>query len=510
MLYADAGRALLEAPDSLLQLMLLDLEPARPGLESCYSNRRGGRPRRDPVCLLRSLVAMTMRGVTSITDWVDATRREPLLAIVCGFDPAQEAPGVGTYYDFMDRLRDGPAVRRCAHVIRETERLRGGRGRFLRKLRDEKARAKQEREAGGAEAPVRQAVERARRTASEPLPQDFTERMNVILMRCGVVESARRRLLGDTGRLDVAMDGSPLVTHAIGDGHRRCDCTRRSSCEHERAYADPDATWGWDSYRERYYFGHRLHVVTTHAAGADLPLHLMLDAAHTADAVLGVRALANLGKHLAAELPHSRLHAAIADTGYDATAFYELILEMGAAPIIPLHPNTRPPAETNGIRRAPDGRPLCPGNLPMRFHGHNKRTSKLVYNCPVKRPGRADGKHAMRTYVHDCPLAALCEPDTAMGPLVHIPVGDDPRLNLPIPRNTPAFDALYDQRTATERFFSTVKGNGLGARPYRRRHVFHIITLCHALRLHARAWLAQDHAAGTAPTRIAAEEVKAA
>ena len=50
--------------------------------------------------------------------------------------------------------------------------------------------------------------------------------------------------------------------------------------------------------------------------------------------------------------------------------------------------------------------------------------------------------------------------------------------------------ALFDKRTSAERIFSYLKGKGgMARRPYRRRHVFHIMALGHALALHAKAWV---------------------
>jgi hypothetical protein len=41
----------------------------------------------------------------SITDWVETLKSEPLWAILSGFKP-DDVPGVGTFYDFNDRLCD--------------------------------------------------------------------------------------------------------------------------------------------------------------------------------------------------------------------------------------------------------------------------------------------------------------------------------------------------------------------------------------------------------------------
>ena len=83
------------------KLLLLDLTLIIPILAVLYA--AGGRPAVPPEDLLRSLIAMMLCGYTSITRWVELMRQQPYYAIISGFDPA-DVPGIGTFYDFMDRL----------------------------------------------------------------------------------------------------------------------------------------------------------------------------------------------------------------------------------------------------------------------------------------------------------------------------------------------------------------------------------------------------------------------
>ena len=54
-------------------------------------------------CMLRSLLLAVICKVTSITQWVDILRTQPLYAVISGFEP-DDVPGVGTFYDFINRL----------------------------------------------------------------------------------------------------------------------------------------------------------------------------------------------------------------------------------------------------------------------------------------------------------------------------------------------------------------------------------------------------------------------
>jgi len=83
------------------KLLLLDLTLARPILTLLYATE--GRPGIPPEDLFRSLIAMLLCGITSIDAWVAQMRADPFYAIISGFAPTQ-VPGVGTFYDFMDRL----------------------------------------------------------------------------------------------------------------------------------------------------------------------------------------------------------------------------------------------------------------------------------------------------------------------------------------------------------------------------------------------------------------------
>ncbi|ACV63936.1 hypothetical protein Dtox_3194 [Desulfofarcimen acetoxidans DSM 771] len=85
-------------------------------IKSQYSSSNRGAPPKDPVAMFRSLILMTLTGETSIAKWVDTLKSDPVYAILSGFlpacfssgkvsdIPADPIPGVGTFYDFMDRL----------------------------------------------------------------------------------------------------------------------------------------------------------------------------------------------------------------------------------------------------------------------------------------------------------------------------------------------------------------------------------------------------------------------
>lgn len=93
------------------KLKKLDLSALRKVIEPLYSRR--GRPARNPQDLLRSLMAMVLCGYTSIDQWVSLMRSFPYYAVISGFSP-KDVPGVGTFFEFMDRLSEPRRKRRCS------------------------------------------------------------------------------------------------------------------------------------------------------------------------------------------------------------------------------------------------------------------------------------------------------------------------------------------------------------------------------------------------------------
>lgn len=85
----------------IARLFLIDLDPLRELLTPTY-HQPHHQPT-DPVALFRSLLLMTMVKETSITKWIERLKDNKIYAILSGFQP-EALPGVGTFYDFLDRL----------------------------------------------------------------------------------------------------------------------------------------------------------------------------------------------------------------------------------------------------------------------------------------------------------------------------------------------------------------------------------------------------------------------
>ena len=91
----------------------LDLSYTDELLRSKYSVF-GPKPR-TPSCMQRSYLLSIDFKVHSLTDWAAQLKINPLHAILSGFQFG-DTPGVGTFYDFLDRLWDSDSDNLSPHI----------------------------------------------------------------------------------------------------------------------------------------------------------------------------------------------------------------------------------------------------------------------------------------------------------------------------------------------------------------------------------------------------------
>ena len=493
-------RLLHEWFQATLVLMGLNLESARPILESLYSSDPRGCPPYDPVPMLRALLLMTLLRYESIPKWVKAMKAKPRLARIAGFEP-HNVPAVGTFYLFIDRLEDGPYQKpseyQAMHQIRPSK-LR--KGKHLRNLTSEKEQREKDKQADMAEydSITQKLGDDLKAREDQPRPDDITRRLEDILISCAVIPSAERGLLGNTEAITVSGDGSALVTGANTNGKPACECRDNGiyNCNCARYYSDTTADWGYDAYRECYYFGHTYyqHVVSTN--GHDLPLHVSISRASETDFTLSMKSMDSLRKALKEHGLNWKIQNAVYDSGHDATGIYEYLMEDGITPIIALNPRsgTYPSPTGTAHKVNENGVPICPGGKLMRRMGLDPNRHRIYYGCPVKRSThRKDQGHIYINHIDECPNGVLCQPDTKHGPVVYTKTTDDPRLYPPVPRASPRHKKLMNLRSGCERSNSMKKEvYGLGDRPCRSDTHFLVRLYLVSIIEHAKAWLAED------------------
>lgn len=405
--------------DILEKVYILNLDRLLPLAIDRYSYT--GRPARNQPEIFRALVVMThlKEGVTS---FVQRLRAHPVLAAVCGFEP-DSVPGVGTFYDFLDRfwLGDEPPK-----VLREPRRKKCKKPKGGEKLPEEDTNR------------VTRLVDRVLEGYSFEGPETLLQR---ILTVCAVKPSFDLGLCGDSRKLVLAGDGTPLETGASHLGKKTCSCRKQGiyHCSCPRLYTSPTANWGWDSYHERWFYGHTLCSVTTAGSANDLPLLLHLTQASRHDSTIFVAAYAQLRQLY----PEFDFASALLDSAHDAYDIYRLLNAHGIEPFIDLN-NRRGRKETLSAFKVNElGKPICLTGAEMVYNGVDKKRQRIKWRCP------------MHQGPDQCPKKHECSP-SAYGRVVYTKPEDDFRLFTKTPRGSADWKEAYARRTSVERTFKRI------------------------------------------------------
>jgi hypothetical protein len=208
-----------------------------------------------------------------------------------------------------------------------------------------------------------------------------------IIARCVVDVSAKMGILGNVNDFSVAFDGSTFCSGASHYGVKVCDCrTKRIyKCECKRRFFDPDAWWGWDSYRVKWFFGNTLFNVTASDSPYDLPIYIKMVQASRHDSITTIFALQDIQKLY----PSIQFKSFVADGAMDNYPTYELLKCLGIMPFISLDARTK--AKMNyphpDIKNFDNkGRPVCKGGFPYTYWGRCN-PYRLKYRCRFSAKG---------------------------------------------------------------------------------------------------------------------------
>lgn len=206
---------------------MTDLSAVTTLLQDEYSDQ--GPIPRVPASMLRSylLLLMTNPGM-GITEWIHEMKRTPIYAILSGF-PWDDLPGVGTFYDFFDRL--WPTVDKNLKPKKQRKR----------KSKTKKGKKKGEKAPTTTPGRVQRLVDWMMRHQSKKtgLPAD---RLFDFFQSQILTVSANLGLLGEVSALSAAGDGTPVATSAYPRSKPTCDCRACgiADCNHSRLYSQPD------------------------------------------------------------------------------------------------------------------------------------------------------------------------------------------------------------------------------------------------------------------------------
>lgn len=428
----------------------LDLDRAIPILKPLYCPTGQGQPR-DAVCMFRSLLLMTLLKEPSITKWVDRTREKPLLAILAGFDP-EDVPGIGTYYDFINKIIDGPYRKRIAGEMRRSEYNAKRHDRHLKKESEDK---KAQRDAGRTAS--QKLADKLLAEAGQSRTEDFRKILEDLMVLIGILPSVEAGLIEDLHHLAVTGDGSILQTGASPNGKPTCVCRKEgvSGCSHPKSYTSPTAQWCFDAAHGVYKFGDRYYHLIVTQNGRDFPVHTLMPGGNVSDHTLSLESFDRFLKIIEEHGLDMKINVFCGDGHHDTNAHYHYFLEKGVVPIIPLSEKSKnafPHLSDDGPQRLDeDGVPLCPAGRRMRRHQYDKKKKIHVYACPAKPPNRKNGKYGYEFNEDLCPLKQNCKPESSLGPFAYIRSAENPRFFPPVPRDSRRYKEIMNLRSGSER-----------------------------------------------------------
>lgn len=386
----------------VLKLWNTDLSALTTMLQSEYSNR-GPEPR-DPASMFRSFLVFLMTNPEiGLTEWINEMKRTPIYAILSGFS-LDDIPGVGTFYDFFERL--WPAVDKNLKPKKQRRR----------KKKVKKGKKKGEKALTTTPGRIERLVKWMMRHSdvktalpSDPLFDFFQSQILAV--------SAKLGLLGDLDCLSAAGDGTPIVTAAYLRSKSTCDCRARgiAECNHLRIYSQPDCDSGWDSAREMHFNGYHLYMLSAADSQYDLPLYPRLQPASRHDAVSLVLSTVEFKQRFTL----GTVDKMLLDAAHDAESIY-------------LNVRSKKNKESKGasdIQISPMGIPLCPKGTPMKPNGRDYKRHLSKWRC---------------TPTCGCSTAKY-------GRTFYTKTSDDPRLFTKTPRDSKKWKLIYKRRSSIER-----------------------------------------------------------
>lgn len=408
-----------------------------------------GCPARHPVCMLRCCLAMMLCGVTSFDVWVQMMRDEAFYALISGFHP-HKVPGVGTFYDFQDRLL------KLSRQARTTPR------RPYRR-RDQKDKANKHKDKNNL-VPHKDIVNRlANRVLARPLqPADlaavlqgqgdfsalphYEQTLQRLFFACFVSRSVELQLI-DLQNLHVAGDGSKLPTWANPRGHKLCDCDNRGKkspdrCRCHRAFRDLLALWGWDSHRKYWVYGYSIHELTSYSLQhkCQLPVVVSIADCNRHDSVHGLVALFR-GRETFG-LP---IQTASLDAAYDALGLFRLATtRWHLALVVSLNQRNKDKLKYTGPLRLEKGVPICLAEKAMKRSGFCPDRLRIKWRCPLASAKKTPA-------LSSCPhFGNACSP-SSYGRVIYTYPKENYRLHTLIPRDGVLWKLHRDARSCAER-----------------------------------------------------------
>ena len=335
--------------DIRAKLISLNLDPVMEFISSLYSE--GGRPAENQVQILRSFILFCLLRsekliYCGLTKWVNSILPgNPVYSALIGCN-CDNLPPLGSYYDFMNRLwlfKDRSRYSRTKTFSASKNK---------KKPDKPKGKGQKASDHTGITKKIVQYL-----INGGKVPFNYESVLQKILLLAAVRPSIAKGLI-PTDNLTISGDGTCVHSHASSFGHRLHSCSYRSTCTDydncPRHYSDPDASIGWDSDLNDYFFGHTLYNISVYnpEAAVDLPILVRYTDAVRHDSVNGIVALFELRKHA----PDIKIENLCLDSANDNYPTYELCKHWKIKPFIDLNKRTdRPDSVPERINIDTDG-----------------------------------------------------------------------------------------------------------------------------------------------------------
>jgi hypothetical protein len=411
----------LEYQDAISKMLILNLDPLEAQIAPLYPPT--GKMADRQMEIFRSFVLMKHVGIP-LNNWVAKLKNNPVLRTIAGFTDLN-MPQTSSYYDFMNRIvklderpRTKAFKRKPKTKLGKNVKLPPKNPNITTKLKD--AYFDDE------EKFMRRLSGRAERYLQK------------IFASVAVNPSIEMGLI--TQNADISGDGTCIETGACSYGRKICDCQKNGifKCDCPRKFSDPNATWGWDSSKERWFYGYTGYFISTYnkTLKTDLPLYLRFVEASRHDSVSAIVALVEFRELY----PHLLVGSFISDSASDNYPTYELLNHWGINAVIALNPTNKgnfkhPPA----LDIDEKGCPTCPAGRKMVYNGFCNDRCRFKWRCPRVAKG-----------VTPCDACASCS-DSHYGRVIYTKPDWDLRLFTRIPRGSHAWKERMKQRTAAER-----------------------------------------------------------
>ena len=325
----------------------------------------GPKPR-TPSCMQRSFLLSIDFKVSSLTDWAAQLKINPLYAILSGFEFG-DTPGVGTFYDFLNRLWDSDSDNLSSHI------------------HPLKAKVKKPKTKGSKAAPVE-------KVSVEQLLPELENTVFCIehqpygslfqLYKSEFLDQSVSKGLITPDSLALAGDGTPVVTSHRERKHRICDCASKGimDCKCDRCFSQPDCDIGWDSSRDCWYHGYDLYMLVASDSESDLPVFPLLSPASTHDS----HGFLHCFFRMKCFLSGYHVTKLLLDSAHDAMPYYEYCRRAHITPFIDLN-------EKRGIKLpykndftiGKDGVPVCREGRRMNHDGSEPSKHRIKYRCSL-------------------------------------------------------------------------------------------------------------------------------